>query len=116
VRPIYLPCAMALPCAASLSCASPLPCRHLCRALAPLPCTARLPCSSLCRAPSSQTARQRLCSTPPLAPRSTAVRHVAPLPCVCTRQSDQMSFAVCIHTVETSVFFRFLLFFIIPCP
>jgi hypothetical protein len=53
--------------------------------------------------------------TPPGAPRSTVGRHVAPLPCVCTRQRDQMSFAVCTHTAKGPDFFIFLLFFNYPC-
>jgi hypothetical protein len=40
-------------------------------------------------------------STPP---GSTGARHVAYLPCVCTRQCDQMSFAVCIHTAKATLY------------
>jgi hypothetical protein len=95
-----LPYASSLPCVAGFAVRPGLPCAG------PLPCACSVSCGSLYRAPTPSLYGKEASSTPS-GFRSTGCRHGAPLPFVCTRQSDQKSFAVCMHTAKVPVFFIF---------
>jgi hypothetical protein len=106
-----LPCDPSLPCAAHL-------CHATCRCRAAWRCRA---CGIAVRPPPPFAVRRwasppgkDLCMHTTPAPECTGSRHMASLPCVCTRQHDQM--VLCrVHThgkwpVSFSVFSIFLLF------
>jgi hypothetical protein len=115
MRQDSLSCVVTLPCVESFAVrqASAVQltlrlCRAHTRCHAPGQCRATV----LCRAPTPNAHGKAYSRHTQPHARSTLARHVVPLPCVYTRQSDQMSFVVCIHTAKAPAFYSFLMFFI----
>jgi hypothetical protein len=127
VRPESLTCGASLPCVGAFAVRSAFAVRRASAVQLALPCAVvfavrqlvavrgTVPCHRPLPWATPQGAWQSLLQHTLPRARSIGCHHVASLPCVCTRQSNEMSFAVCIHTAKAPVFFRILLFFIYAC-